>query len=210
MKKLFLIGVISLVNYAVFGQTIAEKKTVSTKQFEISITPKLGFAKINETGNAPLNGFVNGADALISMGISKKLSLSSGLSYFEFDGNRTVFGNSSSLKNAYFQIPLRMNGDLDLSTNNSNTVCLSYGFGIYGSTLLQQRIETYDEKSSKNNLGWNLGFSSQLGLKFKLSDTVNVGIGYESQGDWFKMKKNNIERKIDNMNAIYFRLGYKL
>lgn len=209
MKKLFFISLISFLNYAALGQTNVEKKPVSNRKFEILITPKLGFGKINETGNAPLNGFINGGDALISMAVMEKLSISTGFGFFQFDGNRTILGNTSNLTNSYFQIPLKINGDLSLTENKSENILLAYSIGFYGNTLLNQKIETESTTNSNNNLGWNFGFSSQIGLKFKLSDLVNIGFGYESQNDLSKMKKYQIERKI-NLNSIYFTLGYKL
>lgn len=209
MKKLFFISLISFLNYAALGQTNVEKKPVSNRKFEILITPKLGFGKINETGNAPLNGFINGGDALISMAVLEKLSISTGFGFFQFDGNRTISGNTSNLTNSYFQIPLKINGDLSLTENKSENILLAYSIGFYGNTLLNQKIETESTTNSNNNLGWNFGFSSQIGLKFKLSDLVNIGFGYESQNDLSKMKKYQIERKI-NLNSIYFTLGYKL
>jgi len=172
----------------------------------------LGTAKFKETGNVTLNGFMNGSDVLISKKITKKIDLSAGLGYFEFYGNRTLSGNTSSIKNTYFHIPLNLKSDINLFNDKpeNQNVFLIIGLGLYANTQLKQEVETLDGNFSDKNLGWNFGFSSKIGIKFKVSDKLNLGIGYESQSDFSKMKKNDIARKIEGLNSIYFTLGLVL
>ncbi|WP_291129733.1 acyloxyacyl hydrolase [Flavobacterium sp. UBA7682] len=211
LKSTIFVSFLCFISNHVFAQTIKADDETSN-QFEIQVIAKLGTAKFKETGNVSLNGFTNGSDVLISKKITKKTYLVTGLGYFEFNGNRTVSGNTSSVKNTYLHIPLQLMSNINLfkeKAENQN-IFLTIGLGIYANTQLKQEVELLDGDISEKNLGWNFGFSSKIGIKFKTSDKLNLGIGFESQSDFNKMKKNNIERKIDGSNSIYFLLGFVL
>jgi hypothetical protein len=209
IRLMFLL--LCLVSNQISAQTVKSYDETSDK-FEFLLTAKLGTAKFKETGNVTLNGFTNGADILISKKISKKISLSTGVGVFEFDGNRVKSGNTTSIKNTYLHLPLNLKSNINLFKDKpeSQNVFLTIGLGLYGNTLIKQAIETESGNFSDKNLGWNFGFSSQLGIKFKASDKLNLGIGYESQGDFSKMKKNDTERKIEASNSIYLTIGLVL
>ena len=212
MKNHFLSILFLISACSVFSQTQNKTEGVQSNNLEFNVIAKLGFAKINETGNVPLNGFINGGDVLIAIRIHKRLNFSTGLGYFEFDGNRDLSGNTSSLKNSYLHIPVNLNSDVNLFKNEQGNqkIFLTAGLGFYGNSLLNQETETILNNSSEKNLGWNFGFSSHFGVKFILSDIFNLGIGYESQSDITKMQKNNIDRKIENSNTINFSMGLKI
>lgn len=208
MKKTFLFVITFIFNLSAFSQdkSVIENKENLSK-LKLVLTPKLGFGKLYESGNATLNGFVNGGELLISYKLDKKKNIQTGVGYFQFDGNRVISGNSSSLTNSYLQIPLNFNSNyVVLKDNGNNHIMLTTDIGIYANNLLKQKTET----SSLNSLGWNFGFSAGLGVKFILSDLFDLGLGFQSQSDLSKAKKNNIETKIENLNTIYFRLEYKL
>ena len=214
MKNQFLLIIFFISSNAVFAQTKNNVEGNTSNRFEIVIIEKFGFAKLYETGNVTQNGFIDSQDALISIKLSKyqDLYLSTGLGYFVFNGNRNLNGNTTSLINLYVHIPLNFKHDINIFKNKSENqnIFFSYGFGLYGNNLLFQDTETIMDYNRDKNLGWNIGISRLFGLKFNVSQIMNFGIGYESQSDLSKMKNNNIERKIESSNTIYFSLGFNI
>lgn len=212
MKNQFLLIIFFISSNAVFAQKKNNVEGNTSNRFEIVITQKLGFAKLFETGNVPQNGFIDSRDALISIKSSKYSYLSTGLGYFVFNGNRNLNGNTTSLKNLYLHIPLNIKHDINIFKNKSENqnIFFSFGLGLYGNNLLYQETGTILGYNYDENLGWNFGISSQSGIKFNVSQIINFGIGYEIQSDFSKMKNNNIERKIESSNTIYFSLGIKI
>jgi hypothetical protein len=214
MKNQFLLIIFFISSNAVFAQTKNNVEGNTSNRLEILIIEKYGFAKLYETGNVPQNGFIDSHDALISIKLSKyqDLYLSTGLGLLEFNGNRNLNGNTTSLKNLYVHIPLNFKYDINIFKNKSENqnIFFSSGIGLYGNNLLFQDTETIMDYNRDKNLGWNFGISRLFGLKFNVSQIMNFGIGYESQSDLSKMKNNNIERKIESSNTIYFSLGFNI
>lgn len=195
------------------GTTLAQE-TVKQEdsKLEFVVNAKLGFARLKQTGNIPLNGNMNGSDFLLSYKISPKWDMAAGFGFYEFNTNSTSFGNSYSLKNSYLRIPLQFNGDFSVFKNEKSgneKILFTVGLGLYANTLLKQKIEAINGSIEDKNLGWNFGFSSQVGAKFLLSDALNIGIGLESQSDFTKMEKNGNKQRIEQFNGMYFKLGFK-
>ncbi len=211
MKKQFLIIICLICVSSLFAQTKMNTLGTPNNKFEIAVLPKLGFARIQETGNVPLTGFVDCGELLLSKGIAKKLNVSTGIGYFNFYGNRTNEGNMSSLKNTYLHIPLNLKANINLYhiKPEDKKVLLALGMGLYGNYLLNQETETVTEESNQKKLGWNFGLSTQIGLKFNVSDILSLGIGFENQGDFTKISHNQVDQKIVT-NSIYFSLGFVL
>lgn len=212
MKKQLTIAFLLLIGYTSTSQTQTKTET-ETNDHNVAfiVRGKLGFAKYNETGNIPLNGFVNGSDFLFSFKVGKKTYIETGFGFLEFDGNPTISGNSVSIKNSYLHFPVQLNGDFNLfdSKDENPNILLNIGVGLYANTLLKSEVETVLGNDSAKNLGWNFGISTQVGAKFIVSKAVNIGLGLESQSDFNKMKKDGVERKIEHMNAFYFSLTLK-
>ncbi|QBZ98474.1 acyloxyacyl hydrolase [Flavobacterium sangjuense] len=208
MKKKLISVLVILISYAALAQSTPEKKE---SKFELTVNTKLGFAKLKQTGNVALNGNINGGDILFSLPLGKTWKIASGIGYFEYNANPTIAGNTASLKNTYLHIPLQFNSDLAIF-NNENTqnqkIFFNLGLGLYTNTLLKQELETITDNTSTKNMGWNFGFSSQIGLKFLLTDALNLGMGLESQSDFTKMKKDGAEQRIEQINALYFKMGF--
>lgn len=209
MKKLILPALVFLFSYTALAQTTSEKKE---NNFKFEVNTKLGFAKLRQTGSVPLNGNVNGADILFSFPLGKKWDITSGIGYFEYNANATIAGNTASLKNTYLHIPVQFNSDFAIfnkeNPENQKTF-FTIGLGLYANSLLKQELETVTGNSSAKNQGWNFGFSSQIGLKFILSDALDIGMGLEGQSDFTKMKKDGAEQRIEQINALYFKMGFK-
>ncbi len=193
-----------------FAQNTSEKKQ---SKFELQINGKLGFARLKQTNNVPLSGNVNGSDLLLAYKMSPKWSVATGLGILQFDANPTIAGNTASIRNSYLQIPVRFVGDYNLfhgSEPKDPKLFLTLGLGLYANTLLKQELETITGNTDTNNMGWNFGLSTGVGMKFIVTDALNLGIGMENQSEFTKMKKNDVEQRIEQMNTLYFRLGLSL
>jgi hypothetical protein len=191
------------------AQTESEKKE---SPVSFLANAKIGFAKLSQTGNVDLNGNINGGDFIASIRLSKIYRLDTGIGLMEFDSNPIVSGNSASLTNTYLQIPIRLMGDFNIFNKGSEVnqkISLTAGLGIYANTLMKQEFQTLAGSSEERNLGWNFGLSSQIGARFILSDNFGFRLGLESQADFSKMKKDNVEQKIKNLNAFYFGMEFK-
>ncbi|ESU29052.1 hypothetical protein FLJC2902T_10890 [Flavobacterium limnosediminis JC2902] len=212
MKKNLLTLTLLLCSFALFAQSTTTTSENPTNKFEVLVIAKLGSGIIQETGSAPTNGNINGGDFLLSMKLGKAFNLATGLGYYEFYGNRTLDGNTASIKNAYLRFPLIAHGNVSIYKNKpeNQRIFLTAGLGFYGNHQFKQETETIAGNYSDSNLGWNLGFSTQLGVKFEVTDVLNLGIGYEVQSDLTDMKKDGVDRKMASMNTLNFTLGFKL
>jgi hypothetical protein len=209
MKQYFLSLLFVVTSGVIFAQT---EKSIYAKSndLEIVIVPKIGFATYKETGYVPLNGFINGGDVLVSIKMNKKINLVTGVGYFEFDGNRNTNTLNSNLQNSYFHIPLTLKSDIVIFKDKSHNenIFFELGFGLYANSLFMQKIETIDYSYNSKNVGWNFGFSTQMGMKFIMSEVFNLGIGFESQNDFTKISHNN--EKIEGGNAINLSFGFTI
>jgi hypothetical protein len=208
MKKLLLTTSLLLITVVSLAQNTKEAKE---SKLEFVATGKLGWAKINQSGFVPLNANSNAGDLLLSYKLGKNWGLSSGVSFMELNTNLTQNGATASLQNSYLQIPLKIGGDYVMfNTDQSNSkIFLNVGAGFYASTLLKSELQTISGSTTSKNLGWNYGIVFNTGIKFLISDKTSIGIGFESQGDISKMKKDGVERKVEQLNSIYFSFGFK-
>jgi opacity protein-like surface antigen len=83
------------------------------------------------------------------------------------------------------------------------------GIGVYANTLLKEEIQTIDETFKNKNQGWNAGLGFNVGLRFGVAKNMNFGLGFESQSDITKMKKNGVERKLEEINTVNFSFEFK-
>jgi opacity protein-like surface antigen len=209
MKKQFLAALVILCTAAAIAQTAPEKKE---SKFEFLVNGKLGFARLKQTNNVPLNGNVNGSDLLLAYKLGPRWNIATGIGLLQLDANPTIAGNTASIRNSYLQIPVRFTGDYNLFHGTEPTdpkMFFSLGLGVYANTLLKQELETVAGNTDTHNLGWNFGFATAVGVKFVLTDALNVGLGIENQSEFTKMKKGDVEQRIEQMNTLYFKLGFK-
>jgi hypothetical protein len=209
MKKQFITTLIIILSFAAVAQNNPDKKE---SKLELIINGKLGFAKFNQDGAITLNGNINGSDILLAYKISPKWEMASGIGLLVFNGNLTIAGNTGSITNNYLQIPIQFNGEYNLNRgegSNNQNIFLTIGGGLYANTLFKQQIETVTGNTETKNLGWNFGIETQVGVKFIITNALNISLGLESQGDLTKMKKDGNEQRIQQLNALYFKLGLK-
>jgi len=209
MKNQFITAFLFLISLSSFAQTTPETKE---SKFSFAVNTKLGFARLKEKGSVTLNGNSNGGDLLVSYKLGKIWDITSGIGYMEYYANAAVAGNEIAIKNSYLHIPVQFNGDYVILKNEETQnakILFNIGVGVYARTLLKQEIETISGDTDTKNLGWNFGFSSQIGARFIITDQFNIGLGLESQNDLTDMKKDGREQKIENINALYFKLGLK-
>lgn len=210
MKKTMVLALLLVGIGTATAQNGSEKKG---SKFEFQANGKLGFARLKQTNNVPLSGNVNGSDLLLAYKMSPKWSVATGVGILQFDANPTIAGNTASIRNSYLQIPVRFVGDYNLfhgTEPKDPKLFLTLGVGLYANTLLKQEVETVTGNTDTNNMGWNFGLSTGVGVKFILTDALNIGLGMENQSEFSKMKKNGVEQRIEQMNTLYLRLGLSL
>lgn len=211
MKKQLIAAVVLLFSFTVLAQTTPEKKDKKDKKVTLVMNSKFGFAKLDQTDLVALNGNISGGDFLLSYSIRKNWELAAGVSFMDFNANPSIAGNSASLKNSYLQIPLKAFGDFNIfeKEKSPSKIAVIFGGGFYANTLLKSELKTLSANNSEKNLGWNFGVTTQIGAKFTVSDDLNFGIGLESQIDLSDMKHKGVNRKIEQLNALYANLGFK-
>ncbi|WP_396150238.1 outer membrane beta-barrel protein [Flavobacterium sp.] len=183
-----------------------------TKQTELgfNVTGKLGFAKLNQSGMVNLNGSINAGEVLFFYRLESGTSFSVGAGMLDFNANGVSDGESYALKQTYLRIPINLNYSLFILKNQLDSKLSAYGgIGIYANNLFREEIQTIDQTFKNKNQGWNAGLGFNLGLRFGVTKDVNFGIGFESQSDITKMKKNGTERKLEEINTINFSFEFK-
>lgn len=212
MKKIVLFSfLVFLVTLPVLSQK-GVKYDSSDSKIELVVIPKVGFATISQSQQPKLSGFVNGGDILAAFKLKNSSFLSVGVGYNQLIANTTFNTQNASLSNTYLRIPVNYTSNFSFFKDKTNTdfVFLSAGIGFYANTLLKSDLGTLSGNFSEKNLGWNFGFSTYIGAKFNMSDTFNLGLGLETNNDLTKMKKNQLEQKINNLTSVNLILGFKL
>lgn len=174
-------------------------------EFGIIMNGKLGFAKLKQSGEVQLNGNVNAGETQFYYSLPSGTYFTIGVGLLEFNTNGVSDGENFSLEQNYIRIPLYINKTMPVLKEQLNNKVNAYaGVGIYGNTLLKEEIQTLSQNFELKNQGWNLGFGLNFGMLFEIYDETSFGIGFESQSDITKMKKNGVERKLENINTINF------
>lgn len=207
MKK----TVISL--FTVFSSflTLAQESG-ETKQSElgIKIDAKLGYATLIQSDMVNTQGDINGGEVQFYYKLSGGTSFNTGIGLMDFRANGTSAGESYFLDQRYLRIPLYVNYSLSIFEKQFDDKLQGYaGIGLYANTLLREEIQTLGGTDKNKNQGWNGGYGFQLGMKFGVSDNFNFGLGFESQNDFSKMKKNGVERKLEQISTVNFTLEFK-
>jgi hypothetical protein len=205
MKKSIFIFFSTLMFITATAQEEARKSEMG-----VDIRGKIGFGKLIQNESVNLNGSVNATDVLYFYRFSNGVSINGGIGLLEFNANGTLGGNSYALEQFYLRIPVNVNHSWSLLKEQFNDKITSViGVGIYGNTLLKEELQTIDQRIKNQNQGWNVGLAFNLGLRFAVAKDFNFGIGFESQSDLTKMKKEGVERKLDRINTVNFSIEMK-
>jgi hypothetical protein len=176
----------------------------------LSMNGKIGFGKLVQNGTVNLNGSVNSGDLLFFYRFSSGTTISSGVGLLDFNANGVTAGESYALKQSYLRIPINLNYSLFILEDQLDSKLSGYGgIGVYANSLLKEEIQTIDETLKNKNQGWNAGLGFNVGLRFGVAKNMNFGIGFESQSDITKMKKDGIERKLEEINTVNFSFEFK-
>jgi opacity protein-like surface antigen len=192
--------------------TLNVKAQEESKQKELgfNVTGKLGFAKLNQSGMVLLNGSINAGDVLFFYRLPSGTTFSTGIGLMDFNANGVSAGESYALKQSYLRIPINLNYSLYILEDQLDSKLSAYGgIGVYANALLKEEVQTIDETFKNRNQGWNAGLGFNVGLRFGVAKNLNFGIGFESQSDFTKMKKNGVERKLEEINTINFSFEFK-
>lgn len=205
MKKVQLVLLFLLLAFSVNAQEEPRKT-----EFGLNINGKIGFGKLIQNGMVNLNGSINSGDILFFYRLSSGTTISTGVGMLDFNANGVTSGESYSLKQSYLRIPVNLNYSLFILKNQLDSKLSAYGgIGIYASSLLKEEIQTIDETFKNKNQGWNAGLGFNVGLRFGVAKNMNFGIGFESQSDITKMKKDGVERKLEEINTVNFSFEFK-
>ena len=171
---------------------------------------KLGYAKLIQSEMVNLNGTVNSGDLLFFYRFPSGTYLSTGIGMLDFNANGVTAGESFALEQSYLRIPLYLNYSLTIFKEQLDNKLAAYGgIGVYANTLLKEEVQTLSETFKNKNQGWNGGFGFNLGMRFGVTENFNFGIGFESQSDFSKMKKNGVDRKLEGINTVHFTIEFK-
>lgn len=204
MKNLVLTMFVLLSTTLMIGQETEKKHS-----YGFIANAKLGFAKLNQSGFVTINGNVNSGDIQFFYSLPSGTYFSAGIGLLEFNANGVSGGESFALEHSYIRIPLYINRSVSIFKDQSNNKINAFGgVGIYGNTLLKEEIQTLTTTFEEKNGGWNLGLGFNVGLTFEVNDYMSFGIGFDTQSDLTKMKKNDVERKLETINTVNF--VYKL
>lgn len=209
MKKYIVLLFILMFSVSLFSQEKKEEK--ESAKFGWRIDGKLGFGTLKQTDMVDLNGWVNSGEFSFFYDFKNNISLSLGAENLEFKANGVFLGENYALDQSYLKIPLKASfkvGVLEDATNNKLNAYV--GLGVYANTLLKEKIQLLEENFKNKNQGWNAGMSVQLGITFDLNQDMVVGIGFETQNDFTKMKKNDIKRKMKGISTFNFRFQFNI
>lgn len=196
--------------FLLFALGVTAQEETKKAEFGITTSGKLGFGKLNQTGIVKLNGSINAADVLFFYKLSSRTTINGGIGLLDFNANGVTSGESYALKQSYFRIPVNLNYSFSVLEDQLDNKLSAYGgIGVYANSLFREEIQTIDETVKNKNQGWNAGLGFSVGLRFGVTKDMNLGVGFESQSDLTKMKKNGVERKLEEINTINFSFEFK-
>lgn len=192
--------------------TFNAKAQEETKKPELgfNLNAKIGYAKLIQNEMVNLNGSINSGDLLFFYRLPSGTTFSTGVGLMDFNANGVAGGEGYALEHTYLRIPLYINYSLSVLGEQLDNKLSTYGgIGVYANTLLKEEIQTLQETFKNKNQGWNGGLGFNLGVRFSVTENLNFGIGFESQSDFSKMKKDGVERKLETINTANFTFEYK-
>lgn len=205
MKKTIFTLFVALTTLATNAQEEPKKSEMG-----LNLNAKIGYAKLIQNEMVNLNGSINSGDLLFFYRLPSGTSFSTGIGMMDFNANGVTAGESYALQQTYLRIPFYFNYSLTILEKQLDSKLSAYGgIGVYANSLFKEEIQTINETFKNKNQGWNAGLGFNLGVRFGVSENINFGIGFESQSDFTKMKKNGVERKLEEINTVNFSLEFK-
>jgi hypothetical protein len=188
----------------------AQEQTKKT-ELGFNLNGKIGFGKLIQNGMVNLNGSINSGDVLFFYRLPSGTTISAGVGMLDFNANGVTGGESYALKQSYLRIPINLNYSLFIFEDQLDSkLSASGGIGVYANSLIKEEVQTVIETFKNKNQGWNAGLGFNFGLRFEVTKSLNFGIGFESQSDITKMKKDGVERKLEEINTVNFSFELKL
>ncbi len=208
MKQNVLLVLAIFCSFALYAQD--EQETDSNSKFGMQFSAKLGYGTLVQPDMVDLHGTVNVGNMLYTYQLTVNTSISTGVEGLQFQTNGVSGGENYALDHMYLRIPLYLNLRLSLFEKQLDNKLQAYaGAGLYANSLLSEKIQTLNGTYKNKNQGWNGGFGFEVGVKFEVSNDFIFGIGFESQSDFSKMKKNDVKRKLEGISTVNFMLGFK-
>lgn len=201
MKKT--IFLISSLLFATAMSAQVENTENTERNLQLIIKPKIGFGELDIKDFASVNGFYSAFEFLASSKISGKYNLEYGFGLSEFKASNLSQSNLGSIKNEYVYIPVSLVRSFNLKNDNT----MQFGIGVYGNYLYKSRI---DSLATEKNVGFNFGYSLQVGAKFKIAEETFFRIMLESQSEFTDVEySNSTEFKQVNISALSLSFIHK-
>lgn len=200
MKKIIVLIFFALAFVKAFAQ-----ETTKQNHFDFSLSYKLGVSKMNTSELKNFNGNIQSKELLFGYLLKDHIKISSGIGLIEFNANMFANGKLSNLNSQFIHIPLKFNTDYYM--NQSEDIKLILGIGALGNYHLRTKTENSIHTVRTKNKGWHFGVLAEIGVDFKITKDLNIGLLFESNFSPSFMKDEKMNLK-NNMFKLSF--AYKL
>ncbi len=179
MKKITLITALFLMFFG-FAQEQDENSDNEKKGFNYDITAKLGFSEINSRDVVTVYGNSAAVSFDFSYYLKNDFRLMTGLQLTE------VFTNFSdtSLEASMIMIPLRFRDKL-YNYDEQTKIRPFLGAGLYTNYFRRLTLDSQQfGRDRETGIGWNFGWLVEIGTTFRVNQSNEFVISFESQNDF--------------------------
>lgn len=210
MKKLLLIILITLLSVSIYAQE-NESETESDNSFRrlrLSLSPGIGFTTVNNDSAPDYNLNVGFADFLIQYSLTETLGVSSGISIHNLTGNGFNENGNFYKSRSDIKIPILISGGYKVAEKITTTV----DFGLFARSIISDEEQYLDFTIEDVYEGWGFGFQTSFSFLFDVSETLTVGINYNSLIDFedFESNTNNQTQRLESFNTFGVVVMYSL
>lgn len=184
------------------GQEVEERKP-----FSVELDGRIGVGILAPQNNIRTTGNANNVELRFNLEPLEYLRFGIGVGFTNFLANSYLGVSPQYLQQTYLLIPLSISNKLNLYTFDDKTaISLVSEIGIYGNTLLKERIETYNSSRTNSKSGWSYGFQFRIGSELKVYNQISAGFGIVSQIDRGWMDINGTKSKLSTQ-MFYISFG---
>lgn len=141
--------------------------------------------------------------------LGKKASIVFSIQHLNISADyRDQNGMQHFLNNIHLSLPIAY----QLTYQKDRHFSFDSGLGLYGSYLLQSKLENSADNRvvKQNGLGWNFGFELYFDAVFKLNNSLAMIIGLKTKSDVFDSYKSGLQNYLlTNAHAIRFGLKWR-
>lgn len=185
------------------AQQQTDQNNTEASPMNLTLKFKFGISTLELENSEAIEGNVTQSDFVNSSRISKNFFIDYGFRFSNFRANYFGGTGHQNINIQSLAIPVTINYFKDLNS----IITLSYGLGASGNYIQNAKMGAGIEEK---NLGINFGLQLQSGITCKASESVNVGIMIDYQGDLNKVSKDGLKLKQTNTSLISLNFSYKL